>query len=35
LLTHLELELKNNLKKHSLALASFKRTIARSRSRIQ
>jgi hypothetical protein len=35
LLTHLELELKNNLKKHSLALASFKRTIARLRSRIQ
>jgi hypothetical protein len=35
LLTHLEVELKNNLKKHSLALASFKRTIARSRSRIQ
>jgi hypothetical protein len=35
LLTHLELELKNNLKKHSLALASLKRTITRSRSRIQ
>jgi hypothetical protein len=34
LLTHLELELKNNLKKHSLALASFMRTIARSMSRI-
>jgi hypothetical protein len=35
LLSHLELELKNNLRKHSLALSSFKRTIARSRSRIQ
>jgi hypothetical protein len=35
MLTRLEVELKNSLKKHSLALASFKRTIARSRSRIQ
>jgi hypothetical protein len=35
LLTPLEVDLKNRLKKHSLALASFKRTIARSRSRIQ
>jgi hypothetical protein len=35
LLNQQELELKNRLKKHSLALASFKRTIARSRSRIE
>jgi hypothetical protein len=32
---HVEVELKNSLKKHSLALASFKRTIVRSISRIQ
>jgi hypothetical protein len=35
LLTQQEMDLKNKLKKHSLALASFKRTIARSRSRIE
>jgi hypothetical protein len=34
-LTPLEVELKNQLKRHFLALASFKRTIACSRSRIQ